>query len=119
MPDDLHTTYSEYAGDPAKQRAWAASNRGNQAIRRELARTALELAGDVRGDVLDVGCGTGWWLERLQGTGAALFGLEALEQRVEAARARVPGATVVHGDAAALPWEDGRFGLVTLFTVLS
>jgi ubiquinone/menaquinone biosynthesis C-methylase UbiE len=93
-------------------------------MRQELVRAAFALAaGALRaGDLLDVGCGTGWWLECLYDKGippSRLNGIDALDTRVRAAAARVPGATVQRGDARSLPFEDDRFTAVTLFVVLS
>jgi ubiquinone/menaquinone biosynthesis C-methylase UbiE len=83
----------------------------------------LELGGrDLGGEVLDIGCGTGWLLEALVGKGlepARLHGVEALTERADAAARRVPGAQVLTADARQLPYESDRFGLVTLVTVLS
>jgi ubiquinone/menaquinone biosynthesis C-methylase UbiE len=95
------------------------------ALREEVERalvagTAGELAGD--GPLLDLGCGTGWWLEALAARGiepARLHGIDLAEERVVAARARVPGATVCAGDARQLPREDGTFAAVYLLLVLS
>jgi ubiquinone/menaquinone biosynthesis C-methylase UbiE len=108
-----------------QRRAWSATNPGNQAIRAELLelvldRAAPHLAGDA--PVLDVGCGTGWLLAALAENGIAaerLHGIELSEERVEATRSRVAGADVRQGDARVLPFENDRFGLVTLVTVLS
>jgi ubiquinone/menaquinone biosynthesis C-methylase UbiE len=72
--------------------------------------------------VLDIGCGTGWWLERLSAaeeTDGALYGVDLLAARTDVARARVPGAEVIVADARRLPFEDGRFDVVCAFTVLS
>jgi SAM-dependent methyltransferase len=107
------------------RRAWDAANPGNAAIRGELAGALLEAAAPaLRGgrELLDAGCGTGWWLERLLAEGVPadrLHGLERDPARVAAARRRAPGAAVVEGDAAELPYADGRFGAVFLITVLS
>jgi len=73
-------------------------------------------------NVLDVGCGTGWWLERLaadQRTTARLHGVDLLPDRATAAQRRVPNAEVRVGDARQLPFASGAFDVVTLFTVLS
>jgi ubiquinone/menaquinone biosynthesis C-methylase UbiE len=78
--------------------------------------------GALDGEVLDIGCGTGWLLEALAREGvepARLHGVEALAARAEAAALRVPGAQVRTGDARELPYESDRFELVTLVTVLS
>jgi ubiquinone/menaquinone biosynthesis C-methylase UbiE len=121
----LEGVFARYRSSARKQRAWAADNPGNLAIRRELTDAVLDLAPDALAGpapLLDVGCGTGWWLAELAGRGAEptrLHGIELLEDRVHAAAARVPGAKVVLGDARKLPYADGEFGLVTLFLVLS
>jgi SAM-dependent methyltransferase len=80
----------------------------------------VTLAGD--GLVLDAGCGTGWWLERLAREGVAtsrLVGVDLMAERARAARARVPGAHVLAGDVRRLPVPAGGCSLVMLFTVLS
>ena len=117
--------YSEYSRSAGKQRAWAADNPGNAAIRAELLglireRAAPELAGD--GEILDVGCGTGWLLRALSeaGIGAGrLHGIDALPARVAAARQAVPGAEIEVGDAGRLPFPDGSFAVVLALTLLS
>lgn len=116
--------YAGYAASSAKQRSWDAGNPGNAAIRDELVAAVLRLAAPelhAADAVLDIGCGTGWSLERLasSSTGAALYGIDVLPERVEAARNRVPSATVLVGDARRLPFPEGQFGVVTLLTVLS
>lgn len=64
---------------------------------------------------LDVGCGFGHWLARFEAWGAdraALAGIDLVEARAQAAAARLPGADVRAGDAAALPFADGAFDVV-------
>jgi SAM-dependent methyltransferase len=73
---------------------------------------ALPLAGRR---ILDAGCGSGQWLADLETWGASreqLAGLDLVAERVEHARARLPGADIRLGDASELPWEDASFGLV-------
>ena len=117
--------YSRYSRSPRKRRAWAADNPGNAAIRRELLTELLRLAAaELRGPgrILDLGCGTGWWLRSLTEAGvdpARLWGIDEQPARVEAARRAVPGARIEAGDARALELEDDGFALVLLFTVLS
>lgn len=99
-------------------------------MREEVRLRLLELAGPSlyeEGLVLDAGCGTGWWLDALARGGvpgggvpqSRLVGVDLLEERVAAARERVPGAGVLQGDVRALPVADGSCALVLLFTVLS
>jgi ubiquinone/menaquinone biosynthesis C-methylase UbiE len=122
--DRLARVFTSYRGDPRRRRSWAAENPGNAAIRNELARETLAaLTGhDTGGLLLDAGCGSGWWLERLRAEGIAparLVGVELLADRVDAARTRVPGVSVVCADIRSLPADDRSCSLVTLFTVLS
>lgn len=72
--------------------------------------------------ILEIGCGSGRWLADFAAWGAdpaRLAGIDAIEKRVEDARARAPGADVRVGDAAALPWPDAAFDVVLQSTVMS
>jgi SAM-dependent methyltransferase len=121
----VERVYAGYRRDPRRRRAWSAQNAGNVAMREEVLRALLELVPEAlagEGLVLDAGCGTGWWLERLAGEGVVpsrLVGVDLLAKRVHAARERVPGARVVEGDVRRLPTSSGSCSLVLLFTVLS
>ena len=86
----------------------------------ELARAGLLPLGGRR--VLDVGCGDGQWLADFETWGARqgdLAGIELGEERAARARERLPAADVREGNAAELPWEDGRFDVVMQATLLS
>jgi ubiquinone/menaquinone biosynthesis C-methylase UbiE len=117
--------YARYGASRRRRRAWAAGNPGNVAMRDELLAAVLEEAGpELRsgGEVLDVGCGTGFWLEALRDSGVdagRLTGVDILDERVGAATARIPGATVLSEDARALPFQPGRFSVILMFTLLS
>jgi len=72
---------------------------------------------DVRGsDVLDLGCGTGYWCAWFARLGANPIGLDASEAQLETARAlqREHGIDfpLVHASAEAPPFEDRSFDLV-------
>jgi ubiquinone/menaquinone biosynthesis C-methylase UbiE len=115
--------YDAYRNSAAKQRAWAARNPGNRAIRAELIETLLSALGPaVSGPVLDAGCGSGWLLQTLAEGGippADLFGVDLLSERVDMAQRKLPGARIECMDAGALPFSDGFFSLVTMVTILS
>lgn len=108
-----------------RRRAWDIANPGNVAIREELVAAASHAAADALrsgGDVLDAGCGTGWWLRRLAADGVAparLHGVDVREAAVEAASRSLPEASVELADLRDLPHSGGRFAAVFVFTVLS
>lgn len=70
--------------------------------------------------VLEVGCGEGIVLATLAARlpGTRLDGLEIDETALEEARNRCPGATLVRGDACAVPFDDQSFDLVVCLEVL-
>jgi SAM-dependent methyltransferase len=121
----VRKAYEGYRRSRRKQRAWEGTNPGNAAIRTELRERALQLTAPVLsgdGRILDMGCGTGWWLGELVRAGvdpARLHGVDLLEDRVAAAAASVPGTDIRQGDALRLPYASGHFDLVTMFTLLS
>jgi ubiquinone/menaquinone biosynthesis C-methylase UbiE len=93
---------------------------GMHELESALLRALSAAAVDLGGPVLDVGCGSGYYLSRLQEYGASeAVGVELMDERVAQARRRYPGLDVRQGDAANLPFDDGTFALVTQFTVLS
>ena len=62
--------------------------------------------------VLEVGCGTGHWLELLSNRGTWVAGLDASEQMLARAHVLVPRAALVHGRAECLPWPAASFDRV-------
>jgi SAM-dependent methyltransferase len=84
-------------------------------------RRIVELAGTAPGDrVLDVGCGSGYLLHRLQEYGAGeCRGIDLMENRIVEGRERYPTLKLEVGSATELPYAEGEFDLVTQFTCLS
>ncbi|MGF0117112.1 class I SAM-dependent methyltransferase [Promicromonospora sp. Marseille-Q5078] len=68
--------------------------------------------------VLDVGCGTGELLARLERAGAVVVGVDPAPEMVAHAREHHPGATVRDGDAEHLPFDDGGFDVVLAVNAL-
>lgn len=106
-----------------KRRAWSPSNPGNAERVLEVTAALLAVAREPveRGDaVLDVGCGTGWWLTQVAGLGAGQDRLHGVDlHEPQTAAKHLPGAHFAVGDARRLDHPDGRFGLVTFLLVLS
>lgn len=121
----LTEVYGHYESGSRKSRAWRLDNPGTAAIRAALVERVLDSAREeVRsgGDILDIGCGSGWWLEVLRDQGAApkrLHGIDAIQERVERARETLPGADLRVGDIRALPYDEGSFAFVLFISVLS
>ena len=72
--------------------------------------------------VLDIGCGSGlllaWFVQQgLQPQ--RCMGIDLMPDRVASANQRVPGATVVCADAAAVPAPDSAYDIVSLSMVVS
>jgi ubiquinone/menaquinone biosynthesis C-methylase UbiE len=68
--------------------------------------------------VLEVGCGTGYWLGLLSKRGLSVAGLDASQNMLERASARVPGADLRLGTAEDLPWSDATFDRVVCINAL-
>lgn len=117
--------YDGYGASATKRRSWDARNPGNVAIRGELQTAISALAGrEVQSAraILDVGCGTGWWLAELAAdadVAADLHGVELLAERACAAAASAPEARIETADARELPFDADAFDVVTMFTTLS
>jgi 2-polyprenyl-3-methyl-5-hydroxy-6-metoxy-1,4-benzoquinol methylase len=70
--------------------------------------------GDLHGkSVLDVACGTGQWLAEMARRGATVAGVDISTRAVELCKAHLPQAEVYQSVAEALPFDSGRFDIVT------
>jgi len=76
-----------------------------------LGRWRRRLVEGAQGRTLDVGCGTGRNLP-LYAAGLRVIGLDPTWDALDKARRRAPGASLVQGDAQALPFRDGVFDTV-------
>lgn len=87
-----------------------------------LAADELDLQPDD--DLLDVGCGSAVFLRHRAAGLRYVAGIDASQIQVGLARSRLAehiaagAAEIVLGDAAALPWEDGRFSAVASINCL-
>jgi ubiquinone/menaquinone biosynthesis C-methylase UbiE len=81
-------------------------------------RTRFVLDYCPRGQVLDVGCGTGLLATRLAGAGYDVTAVDPSEGMLEFLRGRAPGIDSVQGSGAALPFADDTFDLVLSVAVM-
>jgi SAM-dependent methyltransferase len=93
-------------------------------VRSLYAMLAAELALQPEDDLLEVGCGSAALLAEQAAHVRNVAGLDASEIQVAMARKRLADriaagtAEIVLGDAMALPWEDGRFSVVSCLNCL-
>ena len=74
---------------------------------------------ELDGDVLEIGPGFGATTRELAPRAGSLTVVEQDERYCQKLRSTFDGqVTVVHGDATAMPFEDGRFSTVLCFTML-
>jgi len=94
-------------------------NAAGRLLRRRL-QVALELLGEPRGDVLDVGMGTGRLCEELDRRGWQVSGVDLSPAMVAAARRRLPqlAARLIEGPVERLPFDDHSFDAVAATGVL-
>lgn len=101
--------------------AWYATPTGQFALGREI-RLLERMTADWprRGQrLLEIGCGTGIFLETLHRAGFDVTGLDCSPAMLEAARCRLGPAADLHlGQAEHLPFDDKEFDYSVLFTVL-
>jgi SAM-dependent methyltransferase len=92
-----------------------------QALERALLRALNDAGVRLAGArVLDVGCGSGYFLHRLREYGAGeCHGIDLMENRIAEGRERYPTLKLQVGSATELPYANGEFDLVTQFTCLS
>ncbi|MEZ7897457.1 MAG: class I SAM-dependent methyltransferase [Flaviflexus sp.] len=62
-------------------------------------------------DLVDLGCGSGWWLEKYAGA-SNLYGIEPDPSLLDAARARTDHATILHGAAENIPLPNESVDVV-------
>jgi len=121
--DRIRTAYSERDARGRNRYSWsnpayvAYMQNVERALLRAFAATGVQLSG---ARVLDVGCGSGYFLHRLQEYGAgSCHGVDLMENRIQEGRERYPTLQFQVATATQLPFEDGAFDLVTQFTCLS
>lgn len=65
--------------------------------------------------ILDIGCGTGFFISLAAKTGAIIMGFDATEPFIEEAKLRNPSCQFITGEMEELPFADKAFDVVTGF----
>ncbi|MHB8891802.1 MAG: class I SAM-dependent methyltransferase [Candidatus Limnocylindrales bacterium] len=109
-----------WAGVPSGPLGWISSNWTMPVLQGPIYPVmAQELNLQPDDDLLEVACGSGTFLATQATHVRHVAGLDLSDIQVGLARRRLADriaagtAEIVKGDAAALPWEDGRFSVVT------
>ncbi len=68
--------------------------------------------------MLDLGCGTGMFLEELSKRSELVVGVDASVEMLKLAKRRAKGATLVLADVDSLPFADCSFDVVVSITLL-
>jgi len=104
---------------PQDYDAWYDSPRGRWIGATEFALLRRHLDLQPGQQVLDVGCGTGWFTRQLARAGLQMTGLDLDEHMLAVAREKSPqGIHWLQGDAARLPFADRSFDQVVALTSL-
>ncbi len=85
------------------------AHRDRDGFDEDVARVCATLAELAPARTLDVACGTGFLTRHLRGE---LTGLDRSARMLEVAASRLPGVSLVEGDALALPFADDLFDRV-------
>ncbi|MFA6331771.1 MAG: methyltransferase domain-containing protein [Methanoregula sp.] len=72
-----------------------------------------------KGDLLDIGCGTGLFVEKYIRNGGTAVGLDISRKMVERARFRCAGCNFAEGNGNALPFRDNSFDAISSLLVFS
>lgn len=109
------------AWDPEKYEKWFATDEGRFALDQEARLLQSMLAGWPRRGhkLLEIGCGTGLFLEMLYQMGLDVTGMDASPEMTMAARARFGNRAAIHlGHGEHLGYSDNEFDYAFLWSVL-
>ena len=72
-------------------------------------RALVDFVGPAPRHVLEIGCGTGYWLGQLQKLDISATGIDPSQPMLSRARARLDSSRVIRARAEALPFRKGAF----------
>lgn len=103
----------------AEYDAWYDTPRGRWIGEREFCLLSHQVSPKAGDNVLDAGCGTGWFTRRLAlQQGLKVMGLDINAEALEFARSRDVISNYLRGDALQLPFENESFDLVISIAAL-
>jgi SAM-dependent methyltransferase len=116
-----------YASDPEFHAEWFGLTRRSVNLRAQQMRAFGTLVGSVTQTlagwrILDVGCGSGFWLRTFLEFDALpkdLVGIDVSDARIGIARAKNPLITLLHTNGITIPFKDASFNLVTQFVAFA
>lgn len=91
---------------------------GSKTIPGHLFRLALKIKIHKGQRVLDVGCGTGKWLQAIHERGAYSVGIDLSHKAIEICKRIIPDGNFYLGTAEALPFYDNQFHVVSALGTL-
>lgn len=106
---DLRQRYDETAGF---------YDRRYEDIQRTKYRTVVKNLPGGKKRILDLGCGTGMFINELSTRAKFVVGVDASLEMLKVAKGRAGKAALVQADADALPFADGSFDAVVSVTLL-
>ena len=118
---------ASYASEPEFHVKWFGLSRRSVNLRAQQMRAFGTLLGSVTTTlagwrILDVGCGSGFWLRaflELDALPKDLVGIDVSDIRIGFGRAKNPLITLLHTDGITIPFDDASFNLVTQFVAFS
>ncbi len=102
---------------PQKYDAWFSTPRGREILAQEKALMD-RMMWQVRGRLLDIGCGTGIFTLFFQEKGFTTVGLDLSTDMLRHLKRKAPHLPLVQGDARLLPFPPDSFQYASLITVL-
>jgi len=123
----IRAAYRRYDQDPQEQAKRSLDNPGVRAIAEgrwaAIAAEVTQSPLESNHRVLDVGCGGGADLERLETAlnlpQSSLYGVDLLQDRIESAKLRLPEATLLVTSSHDTPFPDEFFSIVLASTLFS
>ena len=76
------------------------------------------ISGTMSGSILEVGCGTGHWLEVVTKQGYRILGLDPSSSMLSLASQKLPQSILIQGRAEAIPCSDASLDRVFLINAL-